>query len=102
MEKKKDNELVIMIRYFVIGVGFFLYSQIKSILGLYLVQGLIGFGEAIYASAFDAVFSKHIEKRKRGRAWARWEALNYFTGALGAFLGGFIVSWFGFKIIYFI
>jgi MFS family permease len=84
------------------GTGFVLYIFTGSMFQLLLVQILIGFGEAIYSPAFDAVYSKQIDGHKSGKQWGAWESMNYFTTAVGAVLGGFIVNLFGFNIMFFI
>lgn len=101
-DKIKENELIVVFGYFMMGIGFLLYIFVNSILFLFIVQALIGFSEAIYAPAFDALYSKHLSWRKAGREWGAWESMNYFTGAIGAGVGGLIASFFGFNIIFII
>ena len=84
------------------GIGFLLYTQVNSIWFLLLVQVLIGFGDAIYNPAFDALYSEHLDGGKDGTEWGAWEALNYYATAVGAFIGGFIVTKFGFNPLFII
>jgi MFS family permease len=51
------------------GIGFILYIFVNSIWFLFGVQVLIGFAEAFCSPAFDAVYSKHITKKRAGREW---------------------------------
>lgn len=99
-DKIKENELIIVFGYFVIGLGFLLYMVVNSVLSLLIIQALIGFGEAIYAPAFDAVYSKHIAKTKAGWQWGAWEGMNYFVSAIGAAVGGLIATRLGFNIMF--
>ena len=101
-DKIKENELIVVFGYLIMGIGFLLYIFVNSMLFLLFVQILIGFAEAIYSPAFDALFSKHISIRKAGKEWGTWEAINYFSVALGAILGGFIVTKFGFNPMFII
>ena len=82
------------------GIGFILYIFVNSVWSLFGVQALIGFAEAFYSPAFDAVYSKHLTKKKVGREWGAWEAINYFSTAIGAAIGGFIVTTFGFNVAF--
>jgi len=99
-DKIKENELIVVFGYTMMGVGFLLYLAVNSIWLLFLVQMIIGFAEAIYSPAFDALYSKHLTQRQAGRQWGTWEAANYFSVAIGAVIGGFIVSQFGFSILF--
>ena len=99
-DKIKENELIVVFGYFMMGIGFLLYIFVNSIMFLFLVQVLIGFSEAIYSPSFDALYSKHLSWRKAGRQWGAWESMNYFTIAIGAGIGGLLVSLFGFTLIF--
>ncbi|MBI3980598.1 MFS transporter [Candidatus Microgenomates bacterium] len=101
-DRVKEQELVVVTGYVVMGIGFLLYIFVDSVIFLFLVQVLIGFGEAFYSPAFDAVYSKHIENSKAGSQWGAWESMNYFTAAIGAVLGGLVVKNFGFTPVFII
>ena len=101
-DKTKKDEYVVILGYLTMGVGFFLYIFVNSIWFLFFVQVLTGFGEAIYSPAFDALYSKHLARTKAGREWGAWEATSYFTTAVGAVIGGLIVTGFGFNAIFII
>lgn len=101
-DKIKENELIIVLGYLLVAFGYFLYFFVSSIWFLFVVQVVIGFGEAIYAPAFDALYSKHIDHHKEGLEWGVWETMNYFIYAIGAIVGGFLVTYFGFGAIFFL
>ncbi len=99
-DKIKETELILVLGYAIMGIGFLSYIWVNSILSLLIVQVIIGLGEAIYAPAFDAVYSRHLNGQRVGREWGNWEALNYFMLAFGAAVGGILVSNFGFNMIF--
>jgi predicted MFS family arabinose efflux permease len=101
-DRIKEQEIVVIVGYLIIGCGFMVYSVVNSIAGLFLVQAIIGIGEAIYSPAFDAVYSKHLSVSKSGAQWGAWESMNYFTSSAGAILGGIIVTVFGFNALFFL
>ena len=101
-DKLKESELIVVLGYSIMGLAFFGYTLVDSIWSLLAVQVLIGLGEAIYAPAFDSSYSKHLDGHKSGREWGAWESINYFTTALGAIAGGFLVTFFGFNTIFII
>ncbi|MFH1611636.1 MAG: MFS transporter [Patescibacteria group bacterium] len=99
-DKIKENELIVVLGYVIMGVGFLLYFWVSSIVFLFIVQAIIGLGEAIYSPAFDAVYSKHLDGHKSGTQWGAWESMNYFTTAVGAVAGGGLVTLFGFQTLF--
>lgn len=99
-DKMKENELIVVAGYAIMGIAFFGYLFVNSVWSLLVVQILIGLGEAIYSPAFDAVYSKHLDGHKSGREWGAWESINYFTTSFGAITGGFLVTLFNFNIIF--
>ena len=101
-DKLKENELIIVFGYGIIGLSFFGYIFVNSIWSLFLIQFILGIGEAIYAPAFDAIYSKYLGKGKSGRDWSIWESVNYFTIAIGAISGGLLVVFFGFNMMFII
>lgn len=101
-DRIKENEMVVVLGYLIIALGFFSYIFVNSIWSLLLVQAIIGFGEAIYSPPFDALYSKHLSSQRAGTQWGAWESMNYFTIALGALLGGLIANVFGFKALFMI
>lgn len=99
-DKAKEPELIVVAGYLLMGVGFFLYLVIDSIYALFAVQILIGFAEALYAPAFDALYSRHANPKRIGRAWGTWEGMFYFLSAIGAVVGGVIANYFGFAPLF--
>lgn len=99
-DKVKENELIVVIGYSLMGIGFLLYLWVNSIGFLFFVQVIIGLGEAIYSPAFDAVYSKHLDGHKSGSQWGAWESMNYFTAAFGAIAGGALVTLFNFQLLF--
>jgi MFS family permease len=99
-DRVKNPERIIAFGYIVMGSGFFLLTFVSSIWFLLAVQGLIGFGEAIYSPSYNAVYSKHLTKNEAGRQWGYWESMSHFTAVIGALLGGYIATTFGFDTLF--
>lgn len=101
-DEMRHSDWVIVLGYCLVGFGFLSYLFVDTIFHLFAVQILIGMGEAIYSPAFDKLYSLHLDDGKGGTEWGAWESMNYFTAALGALMGGLIVSHFGFNMIFII
>ena len=61
-DKIKENELILVLGYILMGIGFALYITVSSVIMLLFVQLVIGFAEAIYAPAFDALYTNILLK----------------------------------------
>lgn len=66
-DKIKEAELILIVGYLTMGTGFLMYIGVSSIWTLFIVQSIIGFSQALYSPAFDALYSKHIRKGYAGR-----------------------------------
>lgn len=99
-DRIKENELIVVLGYVIMGVGFLGYTLVNSMWSLLVIQVIVGLGGAIYSPAFDAIYSKHLDGHKSGREWGAWEAINYFATAFGAVAGGLLVTFFGFNTMF--
>ncbi|MBT3419048.1 MAG: MFS transporter [Candidatus Magasanikbacteria bacterium] len=99
-DKIRNSKWVIILGYAIMGLGFLSYVWVDSVIYLFIVGAIIGLGEAIYSPVFDALYSKHMDKRKAGALWGAWESMDYFTAAVGAIIGGAIVTAFGFEVLF--
>ena len=99
-DKMPDNKIIVIFGYALIAVGFLLMTRVESMLGIALTQSLIGIGEAIYLPAFDEEYSRHIERENAGKEWSLWESMHYFSMAVGASVGGVVVTKFGFDFVF--
>jgi MFS family permease len=99
-DRIEENELILVLGYGLMGIGFFLYLFINTVWQLFLIQALIGIAGAVASPAFDVLYTKHLREEKAGRTWGSWEALNYLTTAFGAVIGGLIVANFGFNVAF--
>jgi len=99
-DKIKDKELFLILGYLIIGISFLGYLFVDSKIELLIVQAFIGFGEALYAPAFDALYSEHLSRKARAFGWGLWESMNYIVTAIGALVGSIIVFYFGFSMLF--
>lgn len=98
--KIKEEELIVVVGYALMGLGFVLYLFIYSIWSLYAVQALIGFAGAIYAPALNYLHNKHVNNCRVGNIRGTWEAIDYFSMAIGAAIGSLIIYFLGFAMLF--
>ncbi len=78
-----------------------MYGFIHSLPELILLQILLGMGESFGSPAFNALFAEHLEKHEHIHDYADWQIISNIMTASGTFLGGFLVTWFGFRFLFF-
>lgn len=88
------------IGYLLLALAFLLYLKVDSVQNLFLVQVVLGIGQAIYYPAYDSLFSQNLVKGHYGLEWGIDEAKGFFSEALGATLGGFIAFTYGFDVLF--
>lgn len=96
----KETELWVSIGYFIIALGFFSYLFVKSPWHLFIAQAILGLGEAIESPAYSAVYSKHLDHKKRAFQWGSWDAMRNFAAAGGALVGALIAFNFNFQALF--
>ena len=99
-DRMKESELMVVAGYIIMGGGFLLYMLVDSIWMLFVVQAIIGFAEAFYSPAFNAIYSKHLSRERAATQWGMWESNNYFTAAIGAAAGGILATVFSFNVLF--
>jgi MFS family permease len=71
-DKVKEKELIVALGYSIMEIGNLLFIMVYTIWFLFFVQIVIGLGEAIYAPAFDVVYTKILSDVDRGLSGAYW------------------------------
>ena len=96
----KRKDYVIVLGACIMSFGFLLMTIVDSIFSLFIVQAIIGLGEAIYYPPYDALYSQHIDGHKAATTWGAWESMDYFITAIGAVIGGMLASQLGFNSLF--
>ncbi len=86
--------------YLVRAVVWASYSMVNGLGFLLILQVVLGLGEAMGTPAFDAIFAEHLDRGKHLADYSEWQVVNNFVLAIGTFMGGLIVSNFGFKPLF--
>jgi len=80
----------------------FQYIFAKNIYSIYIAQIIYGIGAGIAASAWLSLWSTHLDKHHEGFEWSLYSATVGIGTGLGAFLGGTLVTYFGFRFTMFV
>ena len=99
---KQNKEKFMFYGFLILTITNFLFIFIKTPILLYLLQVLFGIGMAMVNPAWEALYSLSLDKGKESSEWSYWNASVGFSIALAAFLGGLIVTYYGFKTLFII
>lgn len=73
---------------------------ITDISQLFIIQALIGFGEAIGTLGFDVVFAEHLDKNRHVFDYAEWKVIENIVVLTSTLAGGFVVKYLGFQYLF--
>lgn len=75
-------------------IGFVYAHNLTTIIAL---QVIIGLGEAVGSTGFDAIMAEHLDKSGHIRDYAVWKTISNVLAAIATLIGGFVVTWYGFS-----
>lgn len=99
-DAKFNKEKMVFVGYLILSIGNLLFIFVQKALDLYLLQALMGVGIAIVAPAWEALYSLALDKGKESSEWSYWNASIGIAASIAALLGGIIVNYYGFKILF--
>lgn len=67
---------------------------------LLISQILIGVTDGFGSPVFNELFSRYLDSKKHIREWGTWQFLMGLAVALGSFISGFVVNYFGFQMLF--
>jgi MFS family permease len=102
LEDKYKKENMIVLGYFLGFLGIFGYIFVVDKIGLLAVQVVLGIAAAVNTPAYDALYSKFLDRGKESWEWGLWEAQAYIIGGIAAVSGALILEAYGFRTLFLI
>lgn len=100
-DKVKEKEYFLLGGYLVRAIVWFLFAFAGNIQIIISLQILLGLGESLGTSAFDAIFADHLDRNKSIREYSNWHLIATLVAAISTLLGGLVVNKFGFSTLFF-
>jgi MFS family permease len=101
-DRNQETEYFLILGYIFRAVSWAIFPFVASLQLIVILQIIIGIGDGLGAPAFDALHAAHLHKGKHLADFANWKLISSLVMAVGTLAGGFIVSRFGFNILFFI
>lgn len=99
-DRVKEKEYLLLGGYAVRCISWISYIFVGNLISLIIVQILLGLGEALGTSSFNAIFAEHLDENKHIKEYANYHILSTVVGAVSTLIGGAIVEGFGFRVLF--
>ena len=99
-DKVKEQEYLLAGGFLVRAIAWLGYLFVTNVTGLIVVQIILGLGEALGTPAWNAIFAKHLDGHKEIMDYSNWNIINNLLVALSTILGGVLVTYFGFSVLF--
>ncbi|MDO8480877.1 MAG: MFS transporter [Nanoarchaeota archaeon] len=98
----KAGKLGMMLAGFTLNTLFtFGYLLVRTPFQLLLIQTGIGLANALAYPTWDALYGEHAGRKRDGYTWGLSDGGNHIATGIGILIGGFIVSAFSFRALFF-
>lgn len=97
---ENDDLFSIMVGLFMIATTYFLYIFAKTKFDLFLLQGLLAFGGALFVPPWYAIFTRHVDKFEIGFEWSLNSGVLGVSIAAAGALSGIIAIKYGFNVLF--
>lgn len=99
-DKIKEQEYLLAGGFLMRGLAWFGYTLVTSFSGLVVIQVMLGLGEALGTPAWNAIFAKHLDKKKEIREYSSWNIVSNLMVAGATIGGGLVVTIWGFNWLF--
>lgn len=99
-DRIKHKETLVVVGYFLMAAGAAAYMLVNTLNQLYLVQLFNAVGVGLLTPAWRTSYAKAEDKGKETLEWSLVDGGAKFFIATGAIIGGFILKYYSFKVIF--
>jgi len=100
-DRIKEHEYFLIAGFILRAVTWTGFIFASNIAGIIILQIILGLGEAVGSTGFDAIFAEHLDKSSHIRDYAVWKTVSNIIAALATLMGGFVVASYGFRPMFY-
>jgi MFS family permease len=78
------------------------YLLVDNPIKLFLIQGILGVASALATPTWNALYSKHLDKKHFGEEWGLDDGGSEIIIGLAVITGGLIITYFSFPVLFMI
>lgn len=101
-DRVEEKEYLLLAGYLIRALVWFSYPFVGGLVGVLILQVLLGIGEALGTPSYDAIFAEHLDNGKHVEEYTNWKLISSILSAIAVLIGGFIVQTYGFNVLFFI
>jgi MFS family permease len=101
-DKILDKRKMFCLGYFFVVLGASSYLFITELWHLYIVQVLNAVAFGIFNPAWKTLYASDEDLGKEAQEWALVDGGDMILISIAAVLGGFLVNWYGFRMLFFL
>lgn len=95
-DRVREHEYFLIAGFVLRGVAWIGFVFAHNLSVLIILQIIIGLGEAVGSTGFDAIMAEHLDKASHIRDYAVWKTISNLLAAFATLLGGAVVTLYGF------
>ena len=100
LEDKLEKRIMVIIGYLLNTMAYTIYFFVRNPLQLFFAQAILGIGDAVKVPAWQAIFSKSLDRGSESSEWAYWAGSTAIIYGIAALIGGIIATNYGFRFLF--
>lgn len=100
-DRVKEHEYFLIMGFLFRAIAWIGFIYAHSLTTIILLQIVIGLGEAVGSTGFDAIMAEHLDRSSHIRDYAVWKTISNLLASVATLIGGFIVTWYGFTPMFY-
>ncbi len=96
-DKVREHEYFLIAGFILRAITWIGFIYAGSITSIIILQIILGLGEAVGSTGFDAIMAEHLDKSSHIRDYAVWKTISNLLAAVATLIGGFVVTSYGFS-----
>lgn len=101
-DKPENKKAFLILGFLIRAIVWILFIFIGNIWQLIILQIILGIGEAIGTPAFESLFAEHLDEGGHLKDYSRWKLIVNLATGVATVVGGLMVKYFGFEILFLI
>ena len=96
-DKIKEHEYLLIAGFIFRAISWIGFVFASNVVTIVLLQVIVGTGEAVGSTGFDALMAEHLDRSSHIRDYAVWKTISNLLAAFATLIGGLVVTQYGFS-----